>query len=797
MKKNVIRLMIFTMLIGSPCTFAANLTDNFSRSHDYRDGQFKDVGDEWFAQSVQESYELGLMNGVTDNLFDPQRNLSNIEAVVMAARLHHIHSSGNDAFPSDGALWYQPYLDYAIENDICDNNFVPEESASRSFFVGILGNAAKNISLEQKNEIADGALYGVSGWYSSSVYSFYRAGILNGNDKYGTFSPDSAITRAEAAAILVRIVDNDARINVQLEERPVEGSYSIMADDGSLEAYKQRALVANFQWLLDGKEKSSSWTTDTYTVNYAGSKGNPSETIIIPHKYLDQSYDGDYYVAFLASHVDKNLTGEIRIPTDRVKYNLSWLINGKYYDLSVVNTGGQVEFSQGFYITGDLQLYYAGTNDVAPSSTTYTYNSYTSAAQDMIETAKQTYSQQLDSKVIDALVHESYPQTGGKLNTIIGQLTDWNVSWYITSNKNDMYRPIPRQNGSQEQTEYVFTCRSNESLSSWCKKHFGEYVIAVTAEYYDVSTPIMLAAITGYSPTADGAVISSWEYKNGRLDLIYKPAKTEYTDTLKLYDDSKLLDKINLIGLVDVSEVNTWPHPHYDHDPYYIKYKDLADRHFYMIVNNDEITLYRKGTVITMHSCSDTAVIGGKTPEYNWMGDLTGFKKSGSGQTVTVSPSPKIFSGVVFLPPEFLADNLLKPQEEKPLVTEDPYTPTPSDKPTGPAETEEPDENSVPDGLAKLVIGSSDWGSYLESYPKKHFKLDTDTHDGYKYTLTLSYEGPYLHFNVGSTKALYIKKYGYNDHYHDDGTVIELQAPQKIGNDLFLPADTVISVLFN
>ena len=48
------------------------------------------------------------------------------------------------------------------------------------------------------------------------IYTFYRAGILTGSDKNGTFYPTNDIKRSEVAAILSRIYDKTARKTVSL-----------------------------------------------------------------------------------------------------------------------------------------------------------------------------------------------------------------------------------------------------------------------------------------------------------------------------------------------------------------------------------------------------------------------------------------------------------------------------------------------------------------------------------------------------------------------------------------------------
>ena len=67
-----------------------------------------------------------------------------------------------------------------------------------------------------KNTIPDDSIPDVksgSGYWASSVYTLYRAGILNGSDEKGSFFPDTNISRAAVAAICVRMIQSDKRVD--------------------------------------------------------------------------------------------------------------------------------------------------------------------------------------------------------------------------------------------------------------------------------------------------------------------------------------------------------------------------------------------------------------------------------------------------------------------------------------------------------------------------------------------------------------------------------------------------------
>ncbi len=56
------------------------------------------------------------------------------------------------------------------------------------------------------------------GSYAEEIFQLFWAGVLTGSDDYGTFWPDCAITRQEAAAILLRAADESRRL--KLPDKP-------------------------------------------------------------------------------------------------------------------------------------------------------------------------------------------------------------------------------------------------------------------------------------------------------------------------------------------------------------------------------------------------------------------------------------------------------------------------------------------------------------------------------------------------------------------------------------------------
>ena len=194
---------------------AATAMEVFQTMQTYTVGQFSDVkSDQWYEQSVQKAYELGLMSGDPSGTFRPTGQVTLAETVTVAARIHSLATIGAENFVQ-GSPWYQVYVDYALQNGILAAEPADySKAATRLEFAQILAKALPSEKLTAINQVADGAIPDVT--EDESVYLLYRAGVLTGSDKLGTFLPDSTIQRCEVAAIVSRMALPELRQLVSL-----------------------------------------------------------------------------------------------------------------------------------------------------------------------------------------------------------------------------------------------------------------------------------------------------------------------------------------------------------------------------------------------------------------------------------------------------------------------------------------------------------------------------------------------------------------------------------------------------
>jgi len=166
-------------------------------------------------KSVATAFEYGLMKGSSDTTFNPTGNMTLAEAVAVAARVHSIYMTGTESF-TQGAPWYQVYVDYAVSKGIIESgdftNFT--RAATRAEMAYIFSRSLLIQEFPKKNTV--NSLPDVKSGFSSStgqaltphynqIITLYEAGIVGG-DASGAFYPNNNINRAEAAAIISRVI---------------------------------------------------------------------------------------------------------------------------------------------------------------------------------------------------------------------------------------------------------------------------------------------------------------------------------------------------------------------------------------------------------------------------------------------------------------------------------------------------------------------------------------------------------------------------------------------------------------
>lgn len=239
---------------------------------------FSDVSDDaWYAQSVGQVYELGLMKGTGNGLFSPESTVSVSEIITMAARLNAQYRgiTLESQLPSGSFdTWYAPYVEYALANGIIEEGQFEnyEQPAKRFEIAQIFASSLPDDYFAVINTVGTIPDVSASDPYYEEVLKMYKSGIMMGSDDYGTFYPNDNLTRAEASAVITRIVIPEQRLKKTLQSKTSNEAYFLIDSPNTASG---RNGLAN-AWLYDNKNqlfnvsgRDTNVIFDTSTENYS------------------------------------------------------------------------------------------------------------------------------------------------------------------------------------------------------------------------------------------------------------------------------------------------------------------------------------------------------------------------------------------------------------------------------------------------------------------------------------------------------------------------------------------------
>lgn len=168
---------------------------------------FDDVWHDWAVKPIGALAARNILNGVGDNLFDPDRAVTRAEFIKMIVTMFDVYDSNAAYTFADLSAdqWFASYVGTAqalgITNGYEDNTFRPYDIISREEMSAMLYRAATTLgvnmpSKNDKSVYADDA--NIQAYASDSVYSMQSAGILKGIGD-GMFDPQGVCTRAQGA----------------------------------------------------------------------------------------------------------------------------------------------------------------------------------------------------------------------------------------------------------------------------------------------------------------------------------------------------------------------------------------------------------------------------------------------------------------------------------------------------------------------------------------------------------------------------------------------------------------------
>ena len=183
------------------------------------EGLFADVASgAWYADAVQYVCENGIMNGISETAFGPDRITTRAMAVTMLYRLEgepDAVASGfadvpADAYYADAVAWAQAN---DIVNGVSETAFAPDDPVTREQMAAVLYRYAqfKGYDVTASNDLSSYTdASRISSYAITAMGWANAAGLITGNTGT-TLNPRGNATRAEVATILMRFCEDIVR----------------------------------------------------------------------------------------------------------------------------------------------------------------------------------------------------------------------------------------------------------------------------------------------------------------------------------------------------------------------------------------------------------------------------------------------------------------------------------------------------------------------------------------------------------------------------------------------------------
>ena len=172
---------------------------------------------EWAKDAIEDMARRGIIQGTDKNEFSPLRPVTRAEIAKMLVIAFSINGQADAPISFSDVKedeWYHSYIKNAyslgIINGKSEEEFEPESPASREEFAAMLARciSVKSFNLTQeKLNINYTDEWEISDYAVGYVDMLYMSGIMSG-DENGSFRPKDNLTRAEAAVGIYRLLSN-------------------------------------------------------------------------------------------------------------------------------------------------------------------------------------------------------------------------------------------------------------------------------------------------------------------------------------------------------------------------------------------------------------------------------------------------------------------------------------------------------------------------------------------------------------------------------------------------------------
>ncbi|MFD0714360.1 DNRLRE domain-containing protein [Paenibacillus sp. GCM10027626] len=183
------------------------------------ENELKDIAGHWGQSWIEKAVQAGIVKGYSDSTFRPDQAVSRQELVAMLVRaLQPQAGTGKVQSFTDQARignWAADAVAAAAQagwiTGYSDGSFRPQEGITRVELAAVLARASAGLTAEgdgQLSQFRDAEQ--IPAWAAKYVAAAAASGLMEGTGA-GLFKPAGIVTRAEAAAIAMRLIEQTAK----------------------------------------------------------------------------------------------------------------------------------------------------------------------------------------------------------------------------------------------------------------------------------------------------------------------------------------------------------------------------------------------------------------------------------------------------------------------------------------------------------------------------------------------------------------------------------------------------------
>ncbi|WP_127588278.1 S-layer homology domain-containing protein [Paenibacillus koleovorans] len=187
--------------------------------------EFADVAEHWGREAVNDMGSRMIVNGVTDELYQPDQAVTRAEFAAMLIRALGIkvETSAHPFRDVSSGEWYNAYVatahDYQLISGVSDQAYAPDAELTREQAMVMLAHAMRVTGLDEKLAPASEEQLlkpfedsdQISSWAKSSVLLNLQAKLATGRTDT-QLAPQAALTRAEVATLVQRLLQQSGLI---------------------------------------------------------------------------------------------------------------------------------------------------------------------------------------------------------------------------------------------------------------------------------------------------------------------------------------------------------------------------------------------------------------------------------------------------------------------------------------------------------------------------------------------------------------------------------------------------------